>query len=88
MSYSYKLDKTVAKFLSKRDCKFLRIFDKQMQKLCENPYRKDVDIQYYSEWWDNHFRLRIGKYRFLYYLINQDLVIYLYDADSRWWIYK
>gem|GEM_PF-5725357 len=49
MSYSYKLDKTVAKFLSKRDCKFLRIFDKQMQKLCENPYRKDVDIQYYSE---------------------------------------
>lgn len=45
MHYSFKIDKDVAKFLQKRDVKFLRIFDEKMRILCENPYRKDVDVQ-------------------------------------------
>ena len=33
------------------------------------------------------YRLRIGKYRFLFVLENDQLLIYFYDADSRGGVY-
>lgn len=86
--YSYKFDKRVAKFLEKRDLSFLKIFEKKLESICMNPYDKNLDIQKYTANWDKHFRFRLGKYRFLYYVIDNELVIYFYDADSRWDIYK
>ncbi len=35
-----------------------------------------------------HFRLRVGKYRFLYTVIDDEILIYVYKADSRGDIYK
>jgi mRNA-degrading endonuclease RelE of RelBE toxin-antitoxin system len=32
--------------------------------------------------------LRIWKYRFLYEIIEDKILIYFYDADSRWDVYK
>ena len=86
--YSYKFDKRVAKFLEKREINFLKLFENKIEKICINPYDKSLDIQKYTANWDNHFRFRLGKYRFLYYIMNDELVIYFYDADSRGDIYK
>ncbi len=36
----------------------------------------------------NHFRLRIGKYRILYEIIEDEILIYYYKAGSRGDIYK
>ncbi|EHE0558430.1 hypothetical protein J0E37_000517 [Campylobacter upsaliensis] len=36
----------------------------------------------------NHYRLRIGKYRFLYEVLESEILIYAYKADSRGDIYK
>ncbi|ELB9335810.1 hypothetical protein ABN535_001531 [Campylobacter upsaliensis] len=36
----------------------------------------------------NHYRLRISKYRFLYEVLESEILIYAYKADSRGDIYK
>ena len=36
---------------------------------------------------DEHYRLRIGKYRFLFEKQDTEIVLYFYDADSRGDIY-
>lgn len=41
------------------------------------------------QWAKNKYRLRIGKYRFLFRKEDDNrIVVYFYDADSRWGIYK
>lgn len=85
--YNYYFNKTVIKFLEKQDLKFNLKLQEKIEILCENPYNNNLDIKNYK-WHKNHFRLRIWKYRFLYEIINDDILIYFYDADSRWDIYK
>ena len=46
--------------------------------------KKHQDIQAKA----NHYRLRIGKYRFLYEVLESEILIYAYKADSRGDIYK
>ncbi len=37
---------------------------------------------------EDDYRLRIGKYRFLYHVMDQKVLIFFYDAGSRGDIYK
>ena len=46
--YSYKFDKRVAKFLEKRELKFLKLFENKVESICINPYDKNLDIQKYT----------------------------------------
>lgn len=46
--------------------------------------KKHQDIQAKA----NHYHLRIGKYRFLYEVLESEILIYAYKADSRGDIYK
>ena len=55
--------------------------------ICKNPSRKDLDIKL-LQWSKNKFRLRIWKYRFLYEVDWKNITVYLFDAWSRWNIYK
>lgn len=85
--YNYRLSKTVIKFLEKRDQAFLLRFDKKFDEIIENPIKSSADVQaYIGHPW--HYRLRIGKYRFLYAILEEEIVVYFYDADSRGGIYK
>ena len=85
--YKYQLSKTVRKFLDKRDQAFLLSFNAKLTAIRENPTHPVADVQsYIGHPW--HYRLRISKYRFLYTIVEEDILVYFYDADSRGGIYK
>ncbi len=86
--YSVEYHKRVIKFLAKKDLKFkiqvLDIFD----DIAKNPHASNYDIKPFKNAQNNKYRLRIGKYRFIYKIINEEICIYVDDADSRGGIYK
>ena len=86
--YKLIIEKDVSKFLLKHKWeKLISIFKEKFILLSENPYRDDLDIKAII-WKNNQYRLRIWKYRFLYE-INEDIItISVFNADSRWLIYK
>lgn len=84
--YNVNFSKKVDKFLEKHQEITRRLFEKLLI-LSQNPYENNLDSIPY-EWYKNHFRLRIWKYRFLYEIIEDKILIYFYDADTRWDIYK
>ncbi len=75
--YSIKLHKRVVKFIESRNKKDkLRIREKLLQ-LQKNPYPSNIlaDIKNMKNS-KNGFRLRVGNYRFLYDVIEDELIIY------------
>ena len=85
--YSYKFTKKVEKFLNKQDKKFLKLFFDKLEILILNPFDNDLDVVP-LHWFENNFRLRIWKYRFLYKIENNELRIYFYKWWSRGDVYK
>ncbi|WP_104722582.1 type II toxin-antitoxin system RelE family toxin [Helicobacter mesocricetorum] len=79
--------KEVDKFLDKHRDLAPKIIN-ALEQIAQNPYNNTQDTQK-LQGKDNHYRLRIGKYRILYELRDkQILIIYAYKADSRGGIYK
>ncbi|NWF66642.1 MAG: type II toxin-antitoxin system RelE/ParE family toxin [Campylobacterales bacterium] len=88
MSYEIELHKSVAKFLKKQDKDFLKRVDFAFEKLSQNPFNfKELDIKM-LEGSEKDYRLRDGKYRFIYTVFENRLIIYVYDAGSRGDVYK
>lgn len=75
------------KFLEKRDKAFLLRFEEKLWEIRKDPYHPLADVEPYK-WYPWDYRLRIGKYRFLYTIKEAEIVIYFYDADSRDGMYK
>lgn len=85
--YKLKLSKEVDKFLDKHRDIWKRL-DEKMLQIRENPHHPIwVDVKPYTGY-PNNYRLRIGKYRFLYEVIDDQVLVYFYDADSRGDIYR
>ena len=82
VEYSHKFEK----FLDKQSDRFIKRFEKSKKKLQINPYRKDLDLKKLKGF-KNDYRLRIGKYRFLYTIIENRSLIHFYHASSRGDIY-
>jgi len=78
--------KQVKKFIEKQDRKTKQRFKEVFQKLAQNPYGENIDTKKMSN--SNFFRLRIGKYRFLYYIDGEEMVIVVEKGDSRGDVYK
>lgn len=53
-----------------------------------NPLDSTLDIKPLSWIAGRHYRLRLSKYRFLFEIIEDEVLVYLYDAGSRWGIYR
>lgn len=85
--YELLIKKQSAKFIDKRTPREKIRIAEALSKLQENPYRKDLDIKQLKGY-RNDYRLRIGKYRFLYTIINSRLLIYMYKACTRGDVYK
>ncbi len=84
--YRIETSKSVDKFLNKhRDIamKYIELLD----IMSLSPFENNLDIKS-LKWQKNHYRLRIWKYRFLYEIIEDKILIYFYEADTRWDIYK
>ena len=88
----YKIDyhKRVIKFLVKQDLKFKNQVLDTFEKIALNPYVSTYDIKPLkdSDSVNTKFRLRIGKYRFIYKIVDSQLLIKVADAGSRGDIYK
>lgn len=84
--YQIQTSKIVDKFLEKH-LEITKKFILALELLKFSPFENNLDIKP-LKWVKNHFRLRIGKYRFLYEVIDDKILIYFYDADYRWDIYK
>lgn len=85
--YKLEIKKQPAKYIDKRNPKEKVRIAQAFSKLQENPYRRDLDIKK-MRGHANDYRLRIGKYRFLYTIMENRLLIYMYKADTRGDVYK
>ena len=86
MNYQIEIAKKVRNFL-KRQPRWLRDqFERQVELLAENPFRRDLDSRK-MRGSQSDYRLRIGKYRFLYTIMEDRLLIYMYKADVRCDVY-
>ncbi len=85
--YEIELSKQAAKFIDKQTPKLKKRIAQLLVKLQENPYRRDLDIKKLRHF-ENDYRLRIGKFRLLYTIFEERLLIYFFKADSRGDVYK
>lgn len=86
MRYRVEYNSVVKKFLQKHLI-VADIFIEKM-KILKTWSTVGLDIDRLSWKWKNHFRLRIWKYRFLYEIIEDRILIYFYEAKSRGEVYK
>jgi mRNA interferase RelE/StbE len=87
--YRVKYSKTAEKFLKKNKAmgiRFFRAFEEMAQDK-ENIRLYDVK-KFYSKSFTDIFRLRIGSYRAIFRVIDKEVLIYVFDIDSRGDIYK
>lgn len=86
MHNTVKLHKNVDTFLvSHPDIK--KRFLEKAYILSFNPFASQLDIKKMQGLRDTVYRLRIGKYRFVYEVIDDELVIYFVLVDSRGGVY-
>ncbi len=85
--YKIILHKRVIKFINGRNLKEKQKIKEKFLLLQQNPFPSNYFID--SKKMQNHngFRLRIGDYRFLYDVAEEELVIYMEKADNRGDIY-
>lgn len=84
--FSFELSKSTEKFLNKSDkATRERIFN-IIYGIVENPYSYNGTIKLTG--YDNLYRVRVGKYRIIYRIIDNELLIFIQDIDSRGQIYK
>lgn len=89
--YKVKTSKQFDKFLAKHQDIQAKVFE-SFEAIAQNPYEAKLDIKKLQgkkfQCRTNHYRLRISKYRFLYEVLESEILIYAYKADSRGDIYK
>lgn len=87
MNFRISLSRQVSKFLDKKDDRFIERVNALFIKLKENPFRHpELDIKK-MRGSANDYRLRIGKYRFVYTVFKKEMLIYIYKAGKRGDIY-
>lgn len=80
--------KKAVKFINKQDRPTKQRIKAAIEGLTEQPPRGDIKpLQGYT---DNRKRLRVGKYRIIYNILdnNEVEILYIFNIDSRGDIYK
>ncbi|MFD2116316.1 type II toxin-antitoxin system RelE/ParE family toxin [Paenibacillus yanchengensis] len=79
----YKLifDKNVEKFLKKQDNTVRLRIQNALLELAENPYRASQVKRLVGR--ERQFRKRVGEYRIIYEIVDQQLVILVLKVSSR-----
>lgn len=79
--------KRVIKFINSRDSKDKHRIKEKFQLLQINPYPSNENLDVKKMKNNNGFRLRVGDYRFIYDVADDELVIYIENGDNRGDIY-
>ena len=69
--------KRVIKFINSRNPKDKQRIKEKFQQLQQNPYPSNIEIDSKKLQNQNGFRLRVGGYRFIYDVIDKELVLYI-----------
>jgi len=84
--YRLELSKSSKKFLEKSDrVTRIRIIN-AIHALSENPYSYPGIVKLTG--YEDTYRVRVGKYRIIYQVLNELLLIFIQDIDSRGDVYK
>lgn len=86
MSYKIEMNNEVRKFLHSHP-EISAKFISALEIIAQNPYENKLDIKRLQAK-EHKYRLRIGKYRLLYEIIESQILIYAYKAQSRGDVYK
>ncbi|KIM07927.1 MAG: hypothetical protein KU38_10275 [Sulfurovum sp. FS08-3] len=86
MLYKLIVQKKVMKFINKRTPKDKQNIDTKLKLLKSNPYpNNSLDIKKLTH--SPFYRPRINNYRFIYEIIDEELVILMVDGDNRGDVY-
>lgn len=87
--YKVKYSKSAEKFIKKNKAIGVRFF-KAFEELAESKDNVQLyDIKrFYSKNYNDIFRLRIGEYRAVFRIIDDELIVYVFDIGARGDIYK
>ena len=87
--FMYKIipHKRVIKFINSRNPKDKKRIKEKFELLQQNPFPINTTIDSKKLQNRDGFRLRIGGYRFIYDILDDELIIYMEYADSRGDIY-
>ncbi len=86
--YKLHLHKKVQKFIKKQDKNLKQRIRKAFKELEKNPYPSNLNLDIKKLKNNEDYRLRMGKFRFLYFIKEDILVVVVEEADSRGDIYK
>ena len=79
--------KRVIKFINSRNPKDKQKIKEKLQQLQINPYPSNNETDTKKMINKIGYRLRIGNYRFIYDVVDEELIIYMEDANNRGDIY-
>lgn len=86
--YSLKINKKALKFLQSRSTFEKKIIKQKLTLLRENPNSHELlDVKKLKDKGE-YYRLRIGKMRIVYQILNEKLIILVINAGNRGDIYK
>jgi len=86
--YYIKLNKQAKKFIEKQDKVLKQRIKRVLESLQLNPYPTNEELDIKKMINTQNYRLRIGKFRLLYFIENNELIIIIEKIDSRGDIYK
>ena len=89
ISYKVKYHKKATKFIKENKLiglKFVKAFC-DISNDINNVTRYDIK-KLHNPTYNDVIRLRIGKYRAVFRVINKEIIIFVFDIDSRGQIYK
>jgi mRNA interferase RelE/StbE len=88
MSYRLFLHKSVTKFLEKCPLKQKQEIKQKLELLKQNPYSNpQLDIKV-MQGYEEVYRLRVGQYRLIYQIKQNELIIFVMKAGNRGDVYK
>lgn len=85
--YKLEASKQVVKFVNSRTPKERQRIAMAFETLQNDPFQNHLDIKK-MKGMENSYRLRLGDYRFLYEILEEQVFIFVYKADNRGDVYK
>ena len=88
-SFKIRYSKDAKKFIMKNKLvgiRFMKAFDDIASDIMNVKYY-DI-VKFKSNMFNDVFRMRIGKYRAIFRVINNELLIFVFVIDSRGGVYK
>lgn len=87
--YRVKYSKSAEKFIKKNKAIGIRFFKAFVELSQDRKKMQSYDVKKFrSKNYDDIFRLRIGDYRAIFRVVDDELLVYVFDVGARGDVYK